>query len=186
MKKTLVVFGLFRTLIGFDNYVHSAAPGVIVKPKRGISYFVDELREISKEYGPIDFFIDTRLDPQITKSFIEKTDSEDVFDQNLKLKYKSNMISTKIYEDSFHEIFEFASKRVFEIQDYDRIILVDCEKRHRYDFWKLKLTLFLNKNDKFSEYYKGKTFAFIYGKSFYKVLKNLYKILEKKEGIYIR
>lgn len=49
MKKTLVVFGLYQTLIKFDEFVYSEAPEMLIMLPKGVKGLLDGLREIKKQ-----------------------------------------------------------------------------------------------------------------------------------------
>lgn len=185
MKKTLVIFGLYHTLMEFDKTVFTRSPELLVVPKAGIEVFLNELRKIKKMDKGIDFYILSRLEQRFVESFLKKTNSKDIFNQQLSLTLKSSSITDKIYHSHWHKILEYEGKKVFEIEGYDKVILIDCDKIQRLDFFTLKSKkVFCRKANQMKKFREG-LWGHIYPKTFKVTLRALRKMLKKEKGIRI-
>lgn len=181
MKKTLVILGLNNLLITIDRFAESVSrmPRTVMRVKPGAEDLIANLRE-KKD---IDFCLISGLRKEYVDTFIDLTSSPDVFIDEADLIFTENSISDRIYDSIWHDIFNYRSKRVFDIEQYDKIILVDSVKKQKIDFLYLRAMLFFQKNNSELKKYKNKFFGYVYAKSPQKVEKKLCQMLKKESGI---
>ena len=186
MKKVLIIFGLYHTLIEFDRREYSRSPELLVMPKDGCEDFLSDLRKIKRMYKGIDFHIMSNLERGFIKVFLDKTKSRDIFNQDLDLRFKPSTITNRIYSNFWHKILKCKSKRVLEIQGYDKVILIDCNVIHRLDFLSLKFKkIFMKKSKANKKIIKG-LWSYIYPKTFDSTKRQLEKLIEKENGIRVK
>jgi len=185
MGKTLVIFGLNNTLLEINERAHSRAPEALIKPKKDVRSLLEELRKLKEQNEGIDFYILTNFSSSFIEAFLEKTSSQDIFNQDIVLCFEENSITESIYHNIWHKLLKHKSKRVFEIKGYDKIILVDNLKKQRCDFRSLKRKILFRRKPEFLEY-KKRLWGYIYGKSCKVVLKELPMMLMATKGIIIK
>ena len=72
MKKTLVIFGLYNTLIEFNIKYYFEISEVAIKPKKENDILINELREIKESNSNIDFYIITNLTSGYIENFFSR------------------------------------------------------------------------------------------------------------------
>lgn len=84
---------------------------------------------------------------------------------------KKTKVTNEIHESFYHDIFCYEGKNIFEIQGYDKVILVDVVKMQKIDFWNLKWKLFFNRKNEIIKEYGSTVWGYIYAKPTYNILK---------------
>lgn len=185
MKRTLVILGLNKILIDIDSFVRQYSLVDSIRIRQGATEFVEELRKLKEKHiDNLDFCIVSNLEMEIVQRAIQMIEAEDIIEP-IELLKTDNFFTNSIYHSIWHIILGYKTKRIFDIDDYDRVILIDSIGKQSIDFLNLKIKLYFNKDSEL-DLYRKRLWCYIHGKNFRQIKRDLSYALEKNYGVIIK